>query len=317
MSEHTTPIDAATFSSLDTNYQANQQFAGKPIVVCQGDTAIDGSKAYKFQSDWDDETGFIGGMANLLSAPRPEVTHIVIGAWATELYENSSASIVEQLVQNQALLPNLRAIFLGEILQEENEMSWIQQSDISPLFEAFPKLEVLRVRGGEGLSIAKTAHENLRCLAIETGGMDTSVVRSITTSNFPNLEHLELWLGTDAYGGNSSVEDLQPILSGSLFPKLTYLGLKNCDYVDAIAGVVVNSPIVQRLTSLDLSMGVLTDDGANALLSLPANGSVSSLNVNHHFMSDAMTAHIAALPLTVDTGNRQHDDEWRFVSIGE
>ena len=41
-------------------------------------------------------------------------------------------------------LPALEALFLGDITFEQQEISWIQQSDISPLFLAFPRLRVLR-----------------------------------------------------------------------------------------------------------------------------------------------------------------------------
>ena len=50
-------------------------------------------------------------------------------------------------------LTGLTALFLGEMTCEENEISWIQQGDVTPLLRAFPRLEVLRVRGGEGLEL--------------------------------------------------------------------------------------------------------------------------------------------------------------------
>jgi hypothetical protein len=52
-------------------------------------------------------------------------------------------------------LTNLRAIFLGDITYEENEISWIEQSDVSPLLRAYPALEVSRVRGGNSLEFSK------------------------------------------------------------------------------------------------------------------------------------------------------------------
>jgi len=150
--------------------------------------------------------------------------------------------------------------------------------------------------------------------------MDVSVIRSICTSDFPNLEYLELWLGTDEYGANYSVADLQPILSGRLFPKLKYLGLRNCQLADEVAAVVVNSPLLQRIETLDLSLGVLTDEGARALLLLPLNTTLKKLNLHYNYLSADLVRQLKALPVTVDASKptgMDTDDEWRFVAVGE
>jgi hypothetical protein len=191
---------------------------------------------------------------------------------------------------------------------------------LSPLLAAFPKLQLLRARGGTGLKLSSPQHENLRALALETGGMDVSVIRSVCLSNFPNLEYLELWLGTDEYGANHAIADLQPILSGRLFPKLKYLGLRNSQMADEIAGVVVNSPLIQRLETLDLSLGVLTDEGARALLKLPPSPTLKKLNLHYNYISADLIRQLKALPLTVDASkpsDMEEDDEWRFVAVGE
>ena len=115
------------------------------------------------------------------------------------------------------------------------------------------------------------------------------------------------------------MKDLQQILSGKLFPKLNYLGLRNCQYVDDIAGVIVNSPIIERIETLDLSLGTLTDTGGEALLGLPTGGSLKKVNLHHHFMTAAVSKKLKALKLTVDVSgqNEMEDDGWRFVAVGE
>jgi hypothetical protein len=155
---------------------------------------------------------------------------------------------------------------------------------------------------------------------METGGMDVSVIRSVCTSKFPNLEYLELWLGTEQYGATYTVADLQPILSGRLFPKLKYLGLRNCERADELAGVVVNSPLLTRIETLDLSLGVLTDEGARSLLMLPLNTTLKKLNLHYNYISADLAKQLKALPLAVDVSkpsNMEEDDEWRFVAVGE
>ena len=55
---------------------------------------------------------------------------------------------------------------MGEIEGEEAEISWIQQSDLGPLFRAFPLLEKMEIRGGENLRLMGASHPNLN-----TGGI--------------------------------------------------------------------------------------------------------------------------------------------------
>lgn len=189
-----------------------------------------------------------------------------------------------------------------------------------PLLAAFPQLQLLRTRGGSNLEFKQPRHNKLRALALESGGLSVELVRSICTSDFPNLEHLELWLGTEEYGGTSRVQDLQPILSGKLFPKLKYLGLRNCEYADDIAAVVVNSPIVQRIETLDLSLGVITDEGARALLSLPENGTLKNVSIHYNYASNEVLTMLKSHSVVFDTSkpaDMEDEEEWRFVAVGE
>src|SRR6185369_4734271 len=121
-----------------------------------------------------------------------ETVGLVIGAWHGDNPELTPDEVIQVLVQAKDRLPKLAAIYVGDITSEENEMSWINQTDVSPLLKAFPNLQLLRTRGGTGLALSAPKHENLRALALETGGMDVSVIRSICMSSFPNLEYLEL-----------------------------------------------------------------------------------------------------------------------------
>ncbi len=122
-------------------------------------------------------------------------------------------------VRKPPSLPNLKALYFGEMTYEECEISWINQSGVSPLLRAFPLLEIFRVRGGTELSFSQVSHGNLRHLAIETGGLPSSVLREVFLCDFPNLEHLELLLGEEGYGFDGSAEDLQPLAGGKGFSK--------------------------------------------------------------------------------------------------
>lgn len=315
-------IAFVSIQKQDDIYENVKTFIGKRVLDYDPEKgpAPGGKTIYRFRSDWENDSLRPNLEHFLASDGALEATGIVIGNWGGEDSSATPEFIIEILVDQKDRLPQLTAIYFGDIVSEENEMSWIQQSDLSPLLAAFPQLQLLRTRGGSNLEFKQPRHEKLRALALESGGLSVELVRSICTSDFPNLEHLELWLGTDEYGGTSRVQDLQPILSGKLFPKLKYLGLRNCQYADDIAAVVVNSPIVQRIETLDLSLGVITDEGAQALLSLPENGTLKHASIHYNYASNDVLKKLKAHSVVFDTSkpaNMEDEEEWRFVAVGE
>jgi len=316
-------IPLVAFSSINRREEIGQNigtFIGKRVVDYDPEKPVKTDTVYRFRSDWENNEVIPNLEQYLTTNEALTTTALVFGAWHGDDPEQTAANVVDALVKGKDRLPQLAALYIGDITSEENEMSWIKQCDLSPLFPAFPKLQLLRARGGDGLQLMVPQHGNLRALALETGGMDVGIIRSICTSNFPNLEYLELWLGTDEYGASYTVADLQPILSGNLFPKLKYLGFRNCQLADELAGVLVNSPLLQRIETLDLSLGVLTDEGARALLLLPLNTTLKKLNLHYNYVSADMVGQLKSLPLTVDASkpsDMTKDDEWRFVAVGE
>ena len=119
---------------------------------------------------------------------------------------------------------------------EECEISWIQQGDITPLLEAYPALEVLRVRGAEGLELTPGA-ARARCASWPSSpaACRPRWSAAVGECDLPALRHLELWLGTDNYGGDATVDDLAPILAGARLPALTHLGLRDAEIADEVA----------------------------------------------------------------------------------
>jgi predicted DNA-binding WGR domain protein len=244
---------------------------------------------------------------------------LVIGDWYSS---DSSAAVVEALVAARDRLPNLKHLFLGDIVQEENEVSWIQQSDVSPLFAAYPRLEEFRVRGSNDLSFGALKHENLKTLAVECGGLPVRVLREICPgAELPALEHLELWLGEQRYGWDGTIEDLQPLLSGDLFPKLRHLGLRDSAIANDVAAAVAKAPVLKKVRVLDLSLGNLGDEGAEALLASRDVGKLEKLDIHHHFVSDAVVARLKALGIEVDASERMKpydfDPDYRYIAVGE
>ncbi|GII00244.1 STM4015 family protein [Planobispora takensis] len=247
------------------------------------------------------------------------VKAIIIGSWE-DAYEDGSSTIVRLLTDNAGRFPALRSLFLGAMEGEECEISWIQQSDVTPLLEAFPLLERLEVRGGSGLELRPVRHGNLRILRFESGGLPAGVVRAVGGCDLPALEYLELWLGVEQYGGDATVADLAGILSGERLPALRHLGLQDSEIQDEIAAAVAAAPIVARLESLSLSMGSLTDTGAEALLSGQPLTHLGRLDLHHHYLSDVLVERVRkALPEAEIDLSDQEDirNDWRYVAVSE
>ncbi|MFK4144053.1 STM4015 family protein [Streptomyces sp. NPDC004065] len=253
------------------------------------------------------------------------VRALIVGQWG-EPYDNDSRVVVQRLVDARDRLTNLRAVFIGDLEQEEAEISWIEQDDVTPVLDAYPRLEEFGVRGGTGLRFPAVRHKHLRTLCFEAGGLPGEVVRGVAASELPSLEYLEMWLGVEEYGGDATVADLEPILAGGRFPALRHLGLRNSEIQDEIAAAVAAAPVVAQLKSLDLSLGVLTDEGVAALLGGQPLSHLTWLDLHHHFVSDPVADRLrAALEpsgVEVDLSERGDEDEWdgeihRYTAVAE
>ncbi|OMD42498.1 STM4015 family protein [Paenibacillus odorifer] len=253
------------------------------------------------------------------SSESSSLTSLIIGDWG-QAYENGSEEVVEALVTHSASFPALRKLFIGEMSSEECEISWITQSDLSPLLPAFPELLSLTIQGGNELSLSELKHDKLEELIIISGGLGTTVLEHIATSQLPNLRKLELYLGVEDYGFDGSLADLLPLIEVGTFPKLTYLGLKNSQIQDEIAGALADAPILDQLDTLDLSLGTLSDEGAELLLASDRIKGLKALNLSHHYMSDEMINRWQKSGLPVDVSDKQESDDeedWRYPSITE
>ncbi|MEH2074019.1 MAG: hypothetical protein V7K57_06450 [Nostoc sp.] len=183
---------------------------------------------------------------------------------------------------------------------------------------------MLLVRGGDERHIYSEPwekfialrHEHLKALIVETGGLGRSKIAQILSLQLPALEHLELWLGSDEYGGNSSIDDFMLIFSGDLFPKLTYLGLRNSEYSDSIATTLVNFPIINTIKVLDLSFGNLGDDGAEALLNCPAVNQLDILNLYDSCLTEEMVGRLKLLDVEVIADTEKEPGD-RYCSVSE
>ncbi|MFF2959267.1 STM4015 family protein [Streptomyces sp. NPDC057963] len=322
-----------------TDIEHPETFHGLPVLTLPGPDgarteplpAAD-SVAWRLQSDWDGDPAFPALWQHFLATVDTScVRALLIGPWWHNDYE-SVAPVIELLTAHADRFPALRALFLADVVSEECELSWLVMSDITPLIEAFEQLEELTVRGCgnriEGrtsLDLRPVRHESLKKLRFESGGLPSAVVRAVGASELPALEHLELWLGVSEYGGDATVGDLAPLLSGAAFPALRHLGLQNSEIQDEIAAAVASAPVVAQLESLSLAMGTLSDEGAEALLSGQPLTHLASLDLHHHYISASLMDRLRNL-LGSDRVNGEIDeveywdpeeDDDRYVAVSE
>ncbi|WP_433473361.1 STM4015 family protein [Spirillospora sp. CA-142024] len=322
-------------------YEHLEEYAGLPVATFNEDTGADeeeddgrgagadpvtgeefppAAEAAWFVGTSFDEEPFGDVFARFLQTiDTAEVTALIIGYWGAS-YDDGAADPVALLTEAAASFPKLRALFVGDITGEEAEISWIEHSDITPLFAGFPGLERLDVRGAQGLVLDPVKSDRLKVLRFESGGLPARIVRAVGASELPNLERLDLWLGEENYGGDTAVADLAPFLGGDRLPALRHLGLEDSEIQDEIAAAVAGAPVVARLESLSLAMGVLTDQGAEALLSGQPLTHLRKLDLHHHFLSDAMVERVrAALPgVEVDLDDQEKPDgDWHYIAVSE
>lgn len=76
---------------------------------------------------------------------------------------------------------------------------------------------------------------------------------------------------------------------------------------------------MQRIETLDLSLGTLSDEGARSLLGL-RSPTLKKLNLHYHFVGPELVRQLQGLPFTVDASrpaDMEEDEEFRFVAVGE
>nr|WP_086939422.1 STM4015 family protein [Thaumasiovibrio occultus] len=298
-----------------------EHFYGLPIEQYDEEKGIQNSDAaLRVSVDFDSEVTLLALLEKMRYDPRAaQIKAIVIGEWE-EAYEADSQEYLDFLIKHAASFPSLKAIFIGEMTYEENEISWIVQGNYELLWGAYPELEELTIRGGLELKLGDTiSHANLKKLVIQTGGLEAAILDQLAKASFPALEHLEVWLGSDDYGWDGNISDVLPLLSAAHFPKLTYLGIKNSLIQDDILKAALRSDILAQLHTLDMSMGVLADDSAAEIITYQDKLQGKTLDVSQNYLSDEMVATLQQTGLTIDVSEQDSGDDPddRYVSVSE
>jgi uncharacterized protein (TIGR02996 family) len=229
-----------------------------------------------------------------------------------------------EAISKAGKLESLRTLFIGDFeFPDENEISWVAVGNVAKVLPIAPKLRELHLRGGE-ISLGALEHPTLEKLTIETGGLPGGAVASVGKCKLPELRHMEVWLGTEEYGGTGKISQLKPLFEGSGVPKLEHLGLQNSDFEDDIAIALSKSKLLAQLRSVDLSMGTMHEPGAKAILdNADKFRHLGELNLDRNFISDELAKQLKkALKGIVSVDDQEEPDDWDdephyYTSVGE
>ncbi len=264
-------------------------------------------------------------LSGLLKLPTARfLQDLVIGLYydEQETYEVNYAGAAKLLVGNGPL-PTLRSLFIGDFeYPDETEISWAKLGNVGNIWALYPNLESLHLRGGEQ-KLGALVLPKLKSFLLETGGLDVGALRSITKAEWPNIERISVWFGREDYGWNGKPKDVIGLLQRTDLPKLKHLGLKNNEFGDEIAGIVVGSPLVAGLEELDLSMSTLADPGAEVLIQGAARlRHLRVLDLTDCYITDEVAARLKAALPNANVSEQREPDNWgdelhRYSSVGE
>lgn len=273
-----------------------------------------------------DEVRIAGGEDLGLDAPallREVLTHpssallraLEFGACS---YEGNYAWVTQALREHPA--PALRSLALARSTYSDYELSWSSLGDLSALWPCVPRVENVFLRGGT-LTLGDMGSLALRSLTIETTGLALENAESLMSGRpWPHLTHLHLWLGVHWRDGLASIEPLRPLLEADGFPALKHLGLMNSELTNDLVAELARAPILEQLETLDLSLGVMTDTGAQPLLDASDRfAHLREIRLDENFLSDDIIEALSRLEPMVTAANQKPpvDEEDRYVTVSE
>lgn len=154
--------------------------------------------------------------------------------------------------------PSLRELVIGQspgAEEDRGEMSLLWRiGHLDALWSLFPGLRSLTVQG-RLISLGRVHAPALQSLTLWSSHLGEDVVLSIAHAGLPALTHLRLAFGDERL----EARVLAPILDGESLPALRTLSITNSNFGNESLDVILTSPLLPRLSSLDLSYGWMSD----------------------------------------------------------
>ena len=218
--------------------------------------------------------------------------------------------------------PSLQSLVLGDVGgSSELERGNITLGDLSRLWPLVPALQHLSLTGVE-LVFGEPVLPRLLSCTVLTGALSEGSLRGIVSCDAPLLERLTVELEA---AEELEVSVLEPL---ERHARLRHLGLRFSGAAtgggasDVLAAFLVDSKILDRLETLDLSRGTLTDRGLASLMRSSALRRLQRLDLSDNTLSDdALAALRAACPALVTAADRQRAEgeplDGRYDNVDE
>lgn len=296
------------------------KFTKKEVQIFKIGEAIKDNVAVKVESYSyeDDDPAILDKLTALVQSGQSDsIDTLILGEWK-EPYE-TEPPFLDFLIEHRNKFSIVKHLFFGDMDSEQCEMSWITQGNYEKLLAAYTDIESLYVQGSMDLSFGRFSLPNLSTFHLYTGGLPKNVLQEIIKSNtFQNLEDLEIWFGEEEYGASHDIEDVRAFLNLEM-PKVKRLGLMNSELQNDIVKLLATHPILSQIEHLDISMGILQDEGGKVLLD-GAFDHLKSITCEHHFMSEDMMSKLQAKfgdQLSLSEPEDDDGGEWYYVAVGE
>ena len=211
------------------------------------------------------------------------------------------------------------------------DISWTQLGALEPVYALVPRLEELYLEIGH-MDLGRIDLPSLRSFEVRTGGFTRANMRSVLEARWPSLERLVLCFGDqEDYGAECDLDDVLPLLEGRGLDRVVDLGICNAGFANDVVPRLVGSPMLRKLRRLDLSLGTLSDEGAEALLEhAAAFRHLENLDVSGAYVSEEMVERLratfgTALHAEDQRAGEEDEDEdddgnpilYRYCQIGE
>ncbi len=214
--------------------------------------------------------------------------------------------------------PHLDGLYIGH--RGRWDVSQTNVGRVAKLWKAMPDLRELGLEGGAaelGIIVApKLQSFAFRC------AITPENVTSISTAKWPLLERLEVWFGSPHYGATYSVTDMMTVAE-SAPPTVKHLKLMNSLFTDELIPLLVKWKGLAGLETLDLSLGCLSDAGAEVLAkNAKAFSHLKVLNLSRSCLTDKGVARVKKVCKEVrvddqEPGRNEGGLEDRYVAVSE
>jgi len=177
---------------------------------------------------------------------------------------------------------------------------------------ALPNLESLHIYGDFSYSYLNykiIRPNNLKILVIDSVNSGLAI-EQLFSLDMPKLEYFEIWLD-GLLNPELILEAMHPFLFDSTMPNLKHLALCHCECVDNLIELIINSPLVEQIITLDFKLGNMSDRSIQYILDCPRLNHLKKINVSNNCLSDIAIRQLKELHFEVEATNQYFSQEER------